>query len=756
MKRKFTKIVLSAALMFIVSTNYAATITAIANGNWSNASIWSGGTAGATVSGLDNIVIPAGITVTLDMDVQVTSILSSISVAGTLNSANSHSLMINSGTLSGNGNLNLNYLELSATGGMSFSGTYMGNCFTTSNVNLNLASQVTIMDTLSLKAGTLSLGAGSLLMLNTSATIKVEDGSLAINGGVFTATNDYDVMYVGSSKTTGIELGGLGFKDMYVQLSSASQNLTLGGDVTVTGTLHHNMGSLVIGANTLSLKLDYMSSNGSTITGSATSNLSVVVFSGTTSDFMFTSGARSLNDFEIRVNNSGNVSLGTNLAINGNLKLIKGNLNIMNSSTLTMNSNSEITVNLGKMMFTSGGNFNGTASYDVNFIGNSSMPTTELTGSGLNNISVDLNTNMDSVKIQADVIVAGTVSLTKGTLNLNSHKLEIKGNLSSTTNGMFQGHTNSDLMINTTNGLNDTIYFASSMNRLNNLSISTGNNTRAMLGSDLNVETLTFVNGGLTIYNNDLMINTTGSINGYDMTKYVAVKGTGSLMMMVNTSSPYVTFPVGTTTSYAPAQIQRTGGTSAVLGVSTHDGVWSMGTTGSDMASSLSVVDRTWDIESPTTSSVNMNVKFQWTAGMEVNSFDRTMAYVSQYTNNWDAVTPSASTVTGSNYQLARNGVTSPGQFAVVDNLSALSVKEQEDVSFSLYPNPAHNNLTVAVKDNSSFTVEVFDALGNKAIAEKMVKGMSSDIDFSSLTSGVYFVKISTDKAQSVKRVVKQ
>jgi hypothetical protein len=755
---KFTKIVLSTVALFMMMAqkSNAATITATVSGNWSSSTTWSGGAAGATISGIDNVVIPAGISVTMDMDVQVTSLLSSISVSGNLNSSSTHSLMITQGTISGNGNINLYYLEIGTIGGMSFTGNLTVNRFITSSTTLNLGSQVTLMDTLCLKAGNLTLGSGSILTLNTNSNIKVEDGTISLGAGVFAGTNSYNVMYVGSSKTTGIELGGSGFNHFYVQLSGANQNLTLGSNTMVNGILHHDMGTLSLGGKKLTIVGDYLKSNGSTISGSTTSDLWVQTAGVPSSDFMFTSGAQTLRDLNINIFSADHISIKSNLAISGTISLEKGSLWLDNTAILTMNSGSNIHITRGDIVIISG-NFNGTAVYNVSYSGNGKLSGTELTGAGLNDVALDMNFSHDSVKIAANTTINGTLMLNKGSLNLNGYSLELKGNLSSSISGWFQGDVNSDLTINTAAALGDTIKFSPALNMLNNLTINTGNGTNVMLDNNLMVENLMLTNGGVTIYDDTLTINATGSITGYGVNKYVMIKGEGQLMMNVVTLSPYSIFPVGTANGYGAAYIRRTAGTTAMLGVGTHDGIWAMGTSGSNMATSLSVVDRTWNISSPTTSTVSMDVKFEWATAMEVNGFDRTMAYVSKYSNNWDMMAPSTSTTVGTGmYQLTRSGVTSPGQFAVVDNVSALSVKEQEGIAFSLYPNPAHNHLTVNVKDNDGFSVEVFDALGNKSIAAKIIKDSSVDIDFSSLSAGVYFVKISNNTTQSVKRVVKQ
>lgn len=759
MKRKFTQICFVVMCMLFAGKHYAATITATVSGNWSSASTWSGGAAGATVGGLDNIVIPAGITVTLDMDVQVTSVLSSISVSGNLNSTNSHSLMINSGTLSGNGAMNLYYLELGTLGGMSFTGGLTVNRFITSNTSLTLGSQVNLVDTICLKAGTLTLGNGSILNLGTNSNIKVDDGSLAISGGVFMGTNAYNIMYVGSTKTTGIEWNGTGATNAYIQLSSASQSLTLAGDMTVNGTLYHNMGTLRLNGNTLKLKGDYMSMNNSTIAGSQTSGLIIDGSNTLTSDFRFATGSQTLNQLYVSMANAGYIAhVATDLTIYGDLYLERGKLNMVNNSTINMNAGSDITEDNGSLILSSGSSFNGTASYNVHYIGNGKSGGVELTGSGLNDLNVDLAINSYDAVLNSDLTVNGTLMLNKGSLALNAHNLEIKGGLSSQLNGNIKGDVASDLTINTAAGLGDTLtFYGANTMALRNLSIKTGNGSNVMLGSALTLENLTFVDGGITVYNDVITVNSTGTISGYDMNKYVAIKGTGSLMMNVNSSSPYVTFPVGTISYYAPAHIQKITGTNGMMGVGTHNGVWANGTSGGNYASMASIVDRTWDVTSATSGSMNYNMKLEWATAMEVNGFNRANSYISQYTTGWDNIAAATATTTGTGmYMMQRSGLTSPGQFAVVDNLSSVGITEIEGSTISFYPNPATEAITMTVKNLNSYSVEVFDAVGNKVISKAATTEPSTKIDLSALNSGVYFVKISDAKSQSIKKIVKQ
>lgn len=759
MKKKSTlnSFCIAAALMMCSAASHAATITATVSGNWSSSSTWSGGTAGTTIS-TDNIVIPAGITVTMDQNVQFTGLLSSLSVNGSLNSTTTSSLTVTSlSNLSGNGSLNLRYLELGSGGGMSFSGNATIYRFVTSATSLNLASQITLMDSLHLKAGSLSLSTGSNLMLGSNSTIKVEDGSLSIGGGLFTGTNSYNVLYVGSSKTTGIEMSGAGFNDFKVQLSSGTQNLSLGSNTTVNGTLSHSMGNLLLNGKTLTIKGNYMTANNGGISGSASSNLVIQTASALSTALSFNSGSRSLNNLEINIASGGNADLATDLAISGDLKLTKGNLNIISSSNLTMNAGASISRSEGAMM-TSTGIFNGTASYNVNYMGASKLSGLELSGAGLNNVMLQMTNANDSVRINANTTVKGMLNLSKGSFNLNGKTLTLQGTFSSSANGWLQANGgSSNLVVNTSGNVGDTLMFASNMNRLNNLTINTGNATNAMIGSALYVETITFTNGGITIYNNDLTVNATGSISGYSSTKYVQISGTGSLVMNVNSPSAYVMFPIGTSTSLGAAYVQRNSG-SGMIGVSTRNGVWTMGTSGIDNASTESVVNRTWDIKSMSSASVDLNLKLEWASGMEVNAFNRNQAYITHYSNAmWDTQTASTASVVGTGiYQMSRANITSLSPFAVVDKNAEVGIEENALAAVGMSPNPTSDKLAIAVPNSNNFNVEVYDAIGNLVLSKAVTDENSKYINLAPLAGGVYFVKVSTADVQSVKRVVKQ
>ena len=69
-----------------------------------------------------------------------------------------------------------------------------------------------------------------------------------------------------------------------------------------------------------------------------------------------------------------------------------------------------------------------------------------------------------------------------------------------------------------------------------------------------------------------------------------------------------------------------------------------------------------------------------------------------------------------------------------------LSVDESHIPQFSIYPNPAKNELTIDPKSNEILLVEIVDVAG-KIQTNQTISG-STRLDISSLRSGIYFVKL--------------
>ena len=82
-----------------------------------------------------------------------------------------------------------------------------------------------------------------------------------------------------------------------------------------------------------------------------------------------------------------------------------------------------------------------------------------------------------------------------------------------------------------------------------------------------------------------------------------------------------------------------------------------------------------------------------------------------------------------------------------------MSLEENEiSKSFTIYPNPVNNFLQLQLSTTLKFKkATVFNYFGQLVLQSK-----STTIDVSSLSSGVYFVEVETDKGKGVKKIIKE
>ncbi|MCH8035058.1 MAG: T9SS type A sorting domain-containing protein [Bacteroidetes bacterium] len=205
-----------------------------------------------------------------------------------------------------------------------------------------------------------------------------------------------------------------------LQMASASTTITGGGSFTLSS-----------GAS-----LGITSSNGITTSG-ASGNIQVTgtrnyntgtnyTYNGTESQNMGNGFPNNLSG-TLTIDNSGNsVTLETTrtIANGGSIVLAAGTFAA--GSNLTMASTSSITRSGGDMT----GNPQGSGTYNVTYSGNSKTTGTELAGSGLNNITVNLNSDQ-TLTLDQSRTVAGTLTLTSGNAATGSNTLTLGTSTSS-------------------------------------------------------------------------------------------------------------------------------------------------------------------------------------------------------------------------------------------------------------------------------------------------------------------------------------
>ncbi len=753
------KLVLIALFTFMVGgIANAATFTAIASGNWSSAATW-GGTAPSNIISIDDIIIPAGVTVTLDQDVEIDGALSSLEVMGTLKSTTTNTLTVTRGTITGTGEIDVNALIIGSFGGSTFTGNFTVKSMTTASANLVFTSLVDVTETLFLQAGTISLNTGSNLSLKQNATLKIDEGSLIGNGGLLTTNNSYNVNYVGSSKTSGIELSGSGTANVIVDLMDNNQELKLNSNTVIEGTLDQKSGKIDLNGKTLTIEGDYKASAGAMIKSDNMAEIMVKSNSNLSSGFMFDSNNNQISKFTVDLSGNGKAKVNSNVEVVNELTLNNGDLELNNNAELSLSADAKVMIDGGTIVATNG-SFKATSDYDVTYMGTSKNSSVELEGSGLNNVTIDLSDDANSIKLSSSAKVNGNLNISKGMLELNDNDLEIAGNFSGSANAKVKGSSNSNLTISSATKLTQKIEFDASGNTLNGLTINIGDGSDFELSSDLTVKQVTLVNGSIEIDDNTLTIDNGGSITGATTTRYIKINGQGTLDMMVDASG-FAKFPVGTSTSYSPANLKLNSGTASKFMVNVTNGVKTDGTFGSDMTTTRSLVNRTWDINTSATGNVDVDMKLEWTSDIEANGFDRSNAFISHFTNgNWDVTATATATATAnSTFELERKGITSFSPFAVADNGSALSTTPTTVAINKMYPNPVQDKLICELDINNTTQIEVIDLSGrvlyNNTVSANSGNTVAHTIDFSSIPSGVYFVKVSSNDLQVMQKVVK-
>lgn len=95
----------------------------------------------------------------------------------------------------------------------------------------------------------------------------------------------------------------------------------------------------------------------------------------------------------------------------------------------------------------------------------------------------------------------------------------------------------------------------------------------------------------------------------------------------------------------------------------------------------------------------------------------------------------------------------------LANNSSVTGIKESKnDNGFTLSPNPTHDALTIKINESttSNVKIEVTDVFGKLLLSQEHKDFNTATIDVSNLSSGIYFVKINSEKKQITKKFIKE
>jgi hypothetical protein len=331
--RKFTLLIMKnraialAALLLTSVSSYSNVYVATTSGNWSSATTWNGTAPSFNITA-DQITISAGVTVTLDGDLSINGTLASLNVLGSLTSADTASLYLNMGAITGTGNMQLGSLTLDSSSLLAFTGPISVKNFTTSSAGLQLADSIAVSYTATIAGGTLTLITGGVLTLDDNATIDMAGGTITISGGLLNLSLAYNLVYTNSSATTGAEAGSSFLNNVTIDVPGNS-TVTLGSNLVVQGTLNLQQGYLSLNNYNLDIVGNVAASGSGNIMGASGSSITFSSTSPPAGALIFAANANTINDLIVNVGGFGStVQIGSNLTINGGLQFVQGSLDI--------------------------------------------------------------------------------------------------------------------------------------------------------------------------------------------------------------------------------------------------------------------------------------------------------------------------------------------------------------------------------------------------------------------------------------------
>ncbi|MGI6292756.1 MAG: T9SS type A sorting domain-containing protein [Bacteroidales bacterium] len=98
-----------------------------------------------------------------------------------------------------------------------------------------------------------------------------------------------------------------------------------------------------------------------------------------------------------------------------------------------------------------------------------------------------------------------------------------------------------------------------------------------------------------------------------------------------------------------------------------------------------------------------------------------------------------------------RTDIVAGGEFDV-----SINNYNTEEISVYMYPNPANNYLNINTFNTNINRIQIFDITGKEINTINVSNETFSIIDINHLTSGIYFISITTEKGKTVKKFIKQ
>ena len=277
------------------------------------------------------------------------------------------------------------------------------------------------MTTLIVRNGDLTLQTTGVIQMDNDVVLIFDDGNLLMTGGSLNLTGDANLVYTGTTDSTGSELSLSSISSVMVNLDNASDRLWLSGDLLVSDMLTLQNGTL--NANNYNLTIDgdfWASANGNLEMGDQ-SDLTISSNASLTGALWFKGGSDTVHNLIINIANDGQAQIMSDLSVMGQLNLMAGTMAIQNQNLALY------------------GDFNGTAQawLATNDQSNLWLMTTGTasgwlsfsdTANQLNDLMVDMSN--DSIMLGSDVMINGMLTLNNGNIASGSNNIMLMGTAS--------------------------------------------------------------------------------------------------------------------------------------------------------------------------------------------------------------------------------------------------------------------------------------------------------------------------------------
>ena len=92
----------------------------------------------------------------------------------------------------------------------------------------------------------------------------------------------------------------------------------------------------------------------------------------------------------------------------------------------------------------------------------------------------------------------------------------------------------------------------------------------------------------------------------------------------------------------------------------------------------------------------------------------------------------------------------------VISTLTNIPSQTTDNTGFSFYPNPANTMITIETAQTAKESVMSILNMNGQELLKQQIKDISTQIDVSKLSSGIYFVKLITGNTVEVKKMIKE